>query len=102
MTVNRTNLSKQQLEALIREESQDTSKLFFTKHVLDQMRARQITKACVLETLRAGRIRRTPEPNSMKGSIECKMELFSAGNGLAVIVAVSDDPDLFVVTAMHT
>jgi len=38
----------------------------------------------------------------MKGSIECKMELFSAGNGLAVIVAVSDDPDLFVVTAMHT
>lgn len=102
MTVPRTKLSMQQLEALIREESRDTSKLFFTKHVTDQMRARRITKSCVLETLRRGRIRRQPEPNPGKGSVECRMELYSAGSGLAVIVAVTDDPELFIVTAMYT
>ncbi|NHZ37276.1 DUF4258 domain-containing protein [Massilia rubra] len=91
----------QQLEALIQDESKDTSKLFFTKHVEEQMRSRRITKACVLETLRAGRIKRTPEPNAMKGSIDCKMAHVCAGNRLAVIVAVSDGPGLIVVTAMY-
>lgn len=57
--------------------------------------------ACVLETLRAGRIKRPPEPNAMKGSVECKMVYFSAGHRVAVIVAVSDDPGLIVVTAMY-
>lgn len=102
MTVPRTKLPQQQLEALVREEAKDTTKLFFTKHVDEQMRARKITKACVLETLRCGRIKRTPEPNMMKGSVECRMEHFNAGHGLAVIVAVSDDPVLFIVTAMFT
>lgn len=90
-----------QLGALIHEQSKDTSKLFFTEHVEEQMRSRRITKACVLDTWRTGRIKRTPEPNAMKGSVECKMENFSAGYRVAVIVAVRDDPGLIIVTAMH-
>ncbi|WP_370663082.1 DUF4258 domain-containing protein [Massilia antarctica] len=101
MIVRRTQLSREQLEALIHEESKDTSKLFFTKHVEEQMRSRRIAKACVLETLRAGRIRRRPEPNPMKGAVECKMAYFSAGHRVAVIVAVSNDPGLIIVTAMY-
>lgn len=103
MNVPKTQLSKQQLEALIRDESQDTSKVFFTTHAQQQMRSRGITNACVLDALRNGQLRRTPEPNLMKGNLECRMERFSTGRGIAVVVAVSDeDPDLIIVTAMYT
>lgn len=103
MNIKRTQLSKQQLEALIRAESLDSSKLFFTRHMQAQMRARNITNACVLSTLQNGRIKRTPEPNTMHGSLECRMEHFCTGHNLAVVVAVSDDdPDLLLVTAMYT
>lgn len=100
MSKPRTELSQQQLEALIRAEAQNTSNVFFTHHVQKQMRARKITKACVLDALREGRIKRIPEPNLNFGSVECRMERVSAGHRLGVIVAVSDDPGLFVVTAM--
>lgn len=102
MTVKRTQLSRSQLEALIRIESLDSSKLFFTHHVHAQMRARNITNACVLSTLQNGRIKKTPEPNPMKGTLECRMEHFCTGHNIAVVVAVSDDaPDLILVTAMY-
>ena len=103
MTVKKTQLSRQQLEALIRNESLDSSKLFFTHHVQSQMRKRNITNACVLSNLQNGSIKRMPEPNSMKGSVECRMEHFCTGHHVAVIVAISDDnPDLVLVTAMYT
>lgn len=39
----------------------------------------------------------------MKGTLECRMEYFSAGRDVAVIVALSDDdPSLVLVTAMFT
>lgn len=102
MNTNRTTLSKQQLEALIRSESLDSSKLLFTAHVQKQMAKRKITHACILTTLQKGRIKRTPEPNTMKGSLECRMEHFCAGHNIGVVVAVSDDyPDLVIVTAMY-
>ena len=101
MSTPRTRLSQRQLEALIRREAATTSNLFFTYHVQQQMRQRRITQACVLDTLRRGSIKRTPEPNSSKGSVECRMELFSTGHKIGVIVAVSDEPGLVVVTAMY-
>ena len=102
MNVNRTKLSKQQLQALIRSEALDSAKLFFTKHILKQMRDRKITKTCVLSALQNGSIKKTPEPNTMKGSLECRMEHFCTGHHVAVVVAVSDsDPDLILVTAMY-
>lgn len=102
MIVRRSQLSKQQLETLIRIESRDSSKVFFTKHALEQMRARHITAATVLSTLQNGRLKRTPEPNLMKGSLECKMEHPCAGKNIGVIVALSDEnPGLIIVTAMY-
>ena len=103
MSTKRTRLSQQQLEALIRAESLDSSKVSFTLHAQKQMAARKITHACVLSTLRNGRIRRRPEPNPARGSLECRMEYFCIGRNVAAIVAVSDDdPDLVLVTAMYT
>lgn len=102
MAVNRTSLSQQQLEQLIRTESENTTNVVFTDHIRQQMRKRKITDACVLATLRKGSIRRTPEPNLMYGTLECRMEYFCTGQTVGVIVAVSDtDPDLILVTAMY-
>jgi hypothetical protein len=97
---SRTRQSRAQLEAYIRSESLDSLNVAFTKHALRQMKARHITNACVLSTLQQGRIKRTPEPNTMKGTVECRMELFSAGHDVSVIVSLSDsDPALVIVTA---
>lgn len=96
-------MSRSQLEEYIRSESLDSQNVFFTTHVKQQMKARHITMACVLSTLKLGRIKRTPEPNTMHGTLECRMEHFSAGHNVAVIVAISDDdPTLILVTAMYT
>lgn len=103
MNKKRTALSQQQLERLIRTESKESSNLFFTVHVRKQMKDRKITAACVLETLRNGSLRKRPEPNTMKGSLECRMEHFCAGKDIAVVVAICDDePNLIIVTAMYT
>ena len=64
------------------------------------MRKRHIPADIVLEVLRLGR---RPEPNMMKGSVECLMERFVAGSQIGVVAAVSDEhPNVIVVTAMHT
>lgn len=98
----RTQLSKQQLEAYIRAESLDSQNVFFTIHVKQQMRKRHITDACVISTLREGRIKRTPEPNTMLGTLECRMEHYCTGHNVGVVVAISDDePALVLVTAMY-
>jgi hypothetical protein len=50
----------------------------------------------------AGEIKRTPEPNTMLGNVECRMEHYCTGDNAAVVVAVSDDePELVLVTAMY-
>ena len=98
----RTQLSKQQLEAYIRAESLNSQNVFFTNHVKQQMRKRHISAACVLSTLREGRIKRTPEPNTMLGTLECRMEHYCTGHNVGVVVANSDDePDFVLVTAMY-
>ena len=82
--------------------SQNSINVAITDHVKKRMRQRKITLPCVFATLRSGRIRRTPEPNTAYGTLECRMEFYSAGHNIGVVVAVSDeDPTLVVVTAMY-
>lgn len=96
-------LSTSQLEARIRKTASDNALVIFTDHARTQMRKRHIPADIVLEVLRKGRIRRTPEPNLLKGSVECRMERFIAGSQTGVVAAISDDhPNVIVVTAMHT
>lgn len=88
-----------QLARHIRAVAQDSGAVLFTQHVSVQMRKRKVSSAEVLECLRLGTLRRVPEPNPGKGSLECRMERYVAGRELAVIVALCDeDPDLVVVT----
>lgn len=97
-----TSLSTSQLQAHIRAASQDSINVAFSVHVQKRMRERKITMPCVLATLRNGIIRRRPEPNAQFGTLECRMEYYTTGHNIGVIVAVSDDdPTMVVVTAMH-
>ena len=76
--------------------------VIFTNHAHVQMRKRHIPADIVLEVLRTGRIRRRPEPNLIKGSVECLMERLVAGSQIGVVAVVSDEhPNVIVVTAMH-
>lgn len=97
-----TEQSVPQLEDHIRKAAQNSIQIEFSHHARQQMRKRKITLPCALEALRRGRIRRTPEPNNTYGTLECRMEYYSAGFDIGVVVALSDDdPAVIVVTAMH-
>ena len=75
----------------------------FTVHALTRMKQRQVTRLMVLEVLRLGKLRRTPEPNAAKGTLECRMEYFLAGRDIAVVAAVApDNPEVIVVTVMES
>jgi hypothetical protein len=94
------NQSASQLEAHIKRVSKDTASVVFTVHSQVRMKERAISINVVFDVLRFGRIIRSPEPNSSKGSIECRMERFVVGALRCVVVALSDsDPNLIVVTA---
>lgn len=91
-----------QLQKHIRIISADSARVFISAHAKAKMRARRISINEVYECLRNGVIRRTPEPNPSKGSLECRMERYVAGCECAVVVALDDDdPDVLVVTVMH-
>lgn len=95
-------LSKPQLQALIRTVSRDSSRVAFTIHVLLRMKERRITRDMALEVLQKGLLIREPEPNLAKGSIECRMEKFTTGRDIGIVVAlIDDDPDILVITAME-
>jgi hypothetical protein len=94
-------LSLAQLERLIRERSSDSLQVAFTTHALKQMKARRILRPEVIEVLNRGRLKRRPEPNLARASMECRMQHWLAGRELAIVAAVSDDsPDVVVVTAI--
>lgn len=94
-------LSESQIERTIREIAKDSRRVILTGHAKERMRQRKVTVHAVHECLREGRIRRPPEPNSSKGSLECRMERYCQGFNLAVVVALSDEhPGAIVVTVM--
>jgi len=93
--------STPQIQRHIRTVARVTGSVFFTKHANTQMRKRRIGMPEVLDCLRTGVIRLTPEPNPSKGSLECRMERYVGGRECFVVVALCDeDPDLLIVTVI--
>lgn len=91
--------SQEQLARHIRALARNSLAVVFTRHASVQMGKRKVSTLEVFECLREGTIRRVPEPNFKKGSLECRMERYVTGRELAVIVALCDeDPDVLVVT----
>lgn len=95
------NTSNHQLEKHIRQSSADSSNVAFVKHAWDQMRARHVNQAMVMEVLRMGRMHKVPEPDIRFTGLKCRMEHFVAGINVAVVVAVEyPEPGLTVVTVI--
>jgi hypothetical protein len=95
--------SKSQLEQHIRQVvKDDTARIVFMHHARIRMKERRITMPMALDCLRSGRILLTPEPNILYGTTECRMQHYSAGRHIGLVVAVSEtDPGLIIVTAMN-
>ena len=90
-----------QLQKHIRTTSGDSSSIVILKHASVRMNQRQISRLEVFECLRKGVIRRVPEPDLKRGTLNCRMEHYLAGRDCMVIVALYDQrPDLIVVTVM--
>ena len=95
------NPSNHQLERHIRQSSADSSNVAFVKHAWDQMRARHVNQAMVMEVLRMGRMHIPPEPDIRFSGLKCRMEHFVSGINVAVVVAVEHpEPGLTVVTVI--
>lgn len=95
------NPSNHQLERHIRQSAAESSNVAFVKHAWDQMRARHINRAMVMEVLRMGRMHKPPEPDIRFAGLKCRMEHFVSGMNVAVVVAVEyPEPGLTVVTVI--
>lgn len=79
----------------------DTSNVFFSDHALIKMKAKKITQSMVFDVLRKGSVHMEPEPDIKTGDTKCRMERFTAGKPIAVVVACEDENalDCLVVTS---
>ncbi len=99
---NFTRHSSAQLAKHIRSLAKNSANVVFTMHVKKRMVEREITNMEVLQCLRLGTIRRTPEANEKAGALECRMERQVLKRELACIVALCDeDPSLLIVTVFE-
>lgn len=93
--------SKHDWERMIKSIANVSGRISFSKHALSQMRSRKITLSMAFDVLRKGKILLEPEPDIKTGHTICRMERFTAGSAVAVVVACEDEnaPDCIVVTA---
>lgn len=93
--------SNRDWERWIRQIAQDTAHVRWSFHAKQQMRKRGISVPVVLDVLRHGSVNRTPEVNIKTGCAECKMERYSAGHHIGIIIALEQEkaPSCLVVTA---
>lgn len=93
--------SKHDWEKRIKNIALESACISFSSHALSQMRKRKITLSMALDVLRKGKILLEPEPDIKTGHMVCRMERYTAGSPVAVVVACEDEnaPNCIVVTA---
>ncbi|KAF0165406.1 MAG: hypothetical protein FD157_1393 [Rhodocyclaceae bacterium] len=93
--------SKAQWQKHIRTLVSVPANVVFTNHALLRMRQRHISRLAAFEILKKGVIRREPEVNLRRGTLECRMDYYVAGRNLALVAAVdAGNPSVIVVTAI--
>lgn len=93
--------SKSQWQRHIRIAVSAPERIVFTNHAMEKMRTRRVTRSEAMEVLNKGIIRREPEPNLRRGTLECRLEYYVAGRDLALVAAVdSGNPTVVVVTVI--
>jgi len=95
--------SPAQLAKHIRTLAKNSRNVVLTDHLKQRMAERNVSNIEVLECLKLGSIRRAPEINHDKQSLECRMERQVLKRDLACIVALCDEnPNLIIVTVFAT
>lgn len=84
------NITPARAQKLIKDIAADSSRVVFTIHAEKRMRQRKITRIQVLRCLTHGRISEGPA-RSMKGNLEMRMEVMSAGEMITVVAALEKD-----------
>lgn len=89
---------------LIKSLSMDSSRIYYTKHAEKGMNKRKISQTQVLRCLRHGTAVEGPA-RSIKGNWEIRLEVFTAGEPLSVVVALENDGSgnyIIVITAYRS
>lgn len=95
-------LSVRQIERHIQGAAKETDNVILTKHAKGRMLKRKVSSSMLYECLRQGSLSRTPEPNPSKGTLECRMDRYTCGANISVVVGVCDEtPNLIVVTVIE-
>jgi len=84
------NITPARAQKLVKEIAEGSSRVIFTYHAEKRMCERKITRTQVLRCLTHGNIVEGPAP-SIKGNMEMKLEIMSAGEIVAVVAALEKD-----------
>lgn len=84
------NITPARAKKLLKEISLNSARVFFTNHAEKRMRERKITRTQVLRCLTHGSIVEGPAP-SIKGNMEMRLEVMSAGEIVTVVAALERD-----------
>lgn len=92
-------ITKVRARDIIREIAKDSSLVFISHHARQSMVDDRITQTDVLRVLRAGFLVREPMEDLAYGNWECLVQGISAGENIAVSVAIENaEPGLNIIT----
>ena len=99
---NLPKLSKKQFENHIRQAAKESINVSITVHALARMNERGINRSMVLDVLKHGLIRKTPEPDIKHPGTKCQVERYVSGINVAVVVNVDFPSEgLIVITVFE-
>ncbi|WP_126456878.1 DUF4258 domain-containing protein [Sulfuriflexus mobilis] len=89
---------------LIRTAAQETDRVEWSSHAKKRMRQRKVSMTQVLRVLKTGGILEGPYEDIKTGHWKCRLEQFTAGDNVNVVVAIERNEDstpIIIVTAME-
>ncbi|GMR08115.1 MAG: hypothetical protein BMS9Abin26_1120 [Gammaproteobacteria bacterium] len=96
-------LLKSRAKQLIRGAAENTDRIGWSDHALKRMRQRRVSPSQVLKVLRQGKMIGNPSLDKNTGHWKCKLERYTAGDCLNVIVAIErneDNTPIIIVSAI--
>jgi len=96
-------LLKSRAKQLIRKAAENTDRIGWSDHALKRMRQRRVSASQILKVLRKGKMIGNPNLDNDTGHWKSKLEHYTAGDCLNVIVAIErneDNTPIIIVSAI--
>jgi len=90
--VTELNLTPHSARPIIKVIAEISGRVFFKPHAIRRMKERDITRPQILRCLKSGRVTEGPSRN-MAGNWEVRMEGFSSGEEIAVVIELEHDTE---------